>query len=134
MGAIAKSQSNRNIRGCFCCKKAFKLSALDCRRQCIEKEELCNFTWSFRFKVAAGNDWTSWDPWWNGKNARKFVFLSDGSILQVKDGKTRDMTVVKRKASCLEEYPKAQRDMLHLQIPFSDNLHEFETHKFTEKD
>jgi F-box domain len=36
--------------------------------------------WSFRFKESAGPDWTSWDPWWNGNQARKFVFLKDGSI------------------------------------------------------
>ena len=38
--------------------------------------------WSFRFKEASGPDWTSWDPWWNGREARKMVFISDGTIQQ----------------------------------------------------
>lgn len=38
--------------------------------------------WSFRFKEAAGPEWTAWDPWWNGRAARKMVFLQDGSVRQ----------------------------------------------------
>ena len=38
--------------------------------------------WSFRFKEAAGPEWTAWDPWWNGRAARKMVFLHDGSVRQ----------------------------------------------------
>jgi F-box-like len=38
--------------------------------------------WSFRFKEAAGPEWTAWDPWWNGRAARKMVFLPDGSVRQ----------------------------------------------------
>lgn len=38
--------------------------------------------WSFRFKDAAGPDWTSWDPWWNGRRARQMAFCSDGVIRQ----------------------------------------------------
>lgn len=57
----------------------------------ISMEELCfdgssnnnaAVVWSFRFKESAGNDWTSWDPWWNGQDARKLVFLRDGTVLQ----------------------------------------------------
>ena len=36
--------------------------------------------WSFRFKEAAGTDWTSWDPWYRGNPCRKMVFLSDGRV------------------------------------------------------
>ena len=38
---------------------------------------------SFRFKEAAGADWTAWDPWWNGKEARALVFLRDGTVKQI---------------------------------------------------
>ena len=38
---------------------------------------------SFRFKEAAGADWTSWDPWWNEKEARAMVFLKDGTVKQI---------------------------------------------------
>lgn len=57
----------------------------------ISREELCfdeasnndaAVVWSFRFKESAGHDWTSWDPWWNGQDARKLVFLRDGTVLQ----------------------------------------------------
>ena len=57
----------------------------------ISMEELCfdeassgneAVVWSFRFKESAGRDWTSWDPWWNGQDARKLVFLRDGTVLQ----------------------------------------------------
>lgn len=41
--------------------------------------------WSFRFKESAGPDWTSWDPWWNGMEARRMVFLRDGSVRQYTD-------------------------------------------------
>lgn len=38
---------------------------------------------SFRFKEAAGADWTTWDPWWNEKEARAMVFLKDGTVKQI---------------------------------------------------
>jgi len=38
---------------------------------------------SFRFKEAAGADWTAWDPWWNEKEARAMVFLRDGTVKQI---------------------------------------------------
>lgn len=39
--------------------------------------------WSFRFKEASGPDWTRWDPWWSGGEARKMVFLKDGTVMQI---------------------------------------------------
>ena len=36
--------------------------------------------WSFRFKEAAGTDWTSWDPWYQGQPCRKMVFLRNGTV------------------------------------------------------
>ena len=38
---------------------------------------------SFRFKEAAGADWTTWDPWWNENEARTMVFLKDGTVKQI---------------------------------------------------
>ena len=62
--------------------EAFKTAVVDAAtRKEVSLEELCydesplkgGPVWSFRFKESAGSDWTSWDPWWNGKQARKFV-------------------------------------------------------------
>jgi hypothetical protein len=36
--------------------------------------------WYFRFKESAGSAWTSLDPWYSGLQARKMVFLRDGTI------------------------------------------------------
>mmetsp|Transcript_8083 Transcript_8083/g.17089 ORF Transcript_8083/g.17089 Transcript_8083/m.17089 type:complete len:563 (+) Transcript_8083:156-1844(+) len=71
--------------------EAYKSSLVDAKaRNEIKVDELCfdnssdesGLVWSFRFKESAGLDWTSWDPWWNGKAARKVVFLRDGTMLQ----------------------------------------------------
>lgn len=78
--------------------EAYKTSVVDAStRKEVSLEELCfdespnkrGPIWSFRFKESAGSDWTSWDPWWNGKEARKMVFLRDGRIMQLQpQGKT----------------------------------------------
>jgi hypothetical protein len=49
---------------------------------CYDETEHCGTIWSFRFKVSAGPDWTSWDPWWMGSQARQMVFLRNGSVKQ----------------------------------------------------
>lgn len=36
--------------------------------------------WYFRFKESAGSTWTSLDPWYSGLQARKMVFLRDGTV------------------------------------------------------
>ncbi|CAE7647057.1 unnamed protein product, partial [Symbiodinium sp. KB8] len=41
----------------------------DSRRSYIEEDELCSFTWSFRFKKSAGRTWLALDPWWQGTGA-----------------------------------------------------------------
>ncbi|KAL7548443.1 hypothetical protein ACHAWF_011729 [Thalassiosira exigua] len=71
--------------------QAYKIALTDARhRKEVSFEEICfdassstGIIWSFRFKESAGRDWTSWDPWWNGQDARKLVFLKDGTIMQV---------------------------------------------------
>jgi F-box-like len=71
---------------------AYRMSVEDARtRNHIESHELmfdpCTRTgtvWSFRFKEAAGTDWTSWDPWYHGQPCRKMVFLQDGKVKEYK--------------------------------------------------
>lgn len=70
--------------------EAYRKSLQDAKdRQCLTIDELCydeetrtGTIWSFRFKEAAGPDWTRHDPWYNGMHARKMVFLRDGSVKQ----------------------------------------------------
>lgn len=71
--------------------KAFQVALLDAQnRSEIVAEELCynaetskGVIWDFRFKENAGTDWTSLDPWFRGGDARKMVFLKDGSVKQL---------------------------------------------------
>lgn len=71
-------------------KQAYVESIKDAKlRQYLTMEELCydpdaetGTIWSFRFKEAAGADWTSFDPWYNHLPCRKLVFLKDGTIQQ----------------------------------------------------
>ena len=66
----------------------YRLSLEDSRsRDFVNPEELLydpvtktGTVWSFRFKESAGMDWTSWDPWYNGRPCRKMVFLEDGTV------------------------------------------------------
>ena len=72
----------------------YKVALQDSRiRQHVTLDELCydetqhsGTIWSFRFKVSAGPDWTSWDPWWMGSQARQMVFLRNGSVKQYVPG------------------------------------------------
>eukprot|EP00534_Pseudo-nitzschia_fraudulenta_P013311 CAMPEP_0201241772 /NCGR_PEP_ID=MMETSP0852-20130820/35187_1 /ASSEMBLY_ACC=CAM_ASM_000632 /TAXON_ID=183588 /ORGANISM="Pseudo-nitzschia fraudulenta, Strain WWA7" /LENGTH=436 /DNA_ID=CAMNT_0047538155 /DNA_START=138 /DNA_END=1448 /DNA_ORIENTATION=+ len=67
---------------------AYRMSVLDAeKRDHVTREELLydpdtgkGTVWSFRFKEAAGTDWTSFDPWHNNQACRKVVFLRDGSV------------------------------------------------------
>lgn len=81
---------------------AYVTSYQDARfRQEITENELCyepdsqtGTVWYFRFKDAAGPAWTTSDPWHNGEDARKLVFLRDGTIAQVvvgSDGTTTNL-------------------------------------------
>jgi len=65
-------------------KEAYKIALMDAKyRNEITTEELCQGKWSFRFKKSAGMQWTTWDPWWNGKSAYKMVFLPDGKVMKL---------------------------------------------------
>ena len=75
----------------FAAMEAYKIAFTDAaKRKEISYEEICfdssadeaGAIFSFRFKESAGQDWTSWDPWWKSEDVRKLVFLKDGSIMQ----------------------------------------------------
>ena len=81
-------------------KEAYKLAVIDAKqRNEITERELCGLTWSFRFKETAGQDWTASDPWWNGSNALKMIFLPDGRIKQVDASCTINMNDNKKRSS-----------------------------------
>jgi len=71
--------------------EAYRLSCTDARlRHELNLEELCfdpntnqGTIWHFRFKQSAGREWTSFDPWHNGREARRMVFLVDGTVRQL---------------------------------------------------
>ena len=94
--SISKACTDDDESSSSLAMKAYKLSVTDAtERQEVSLDEICydnnasssshqdGIIWSFRFKESAGRDWTSWDPWWNHRDARKLVFLKDGSIKQV---------------------------------------------------
>jgi len=87
-----KASSEERSEPKFAAMEAYKISVTDSvERNEISFEEICfdssqgksGTIFSFRFKESAGRDWTSWDPWWNGEDSRKLVFLRDGTIKQV---------------------------------------------------
>ena len=67
---------------------AYRIPLLDGRnRDHLTREELIfdpdrgrGSVWSFRFKEAAGSDWTAFDPWYKYQPCRKMVFLEDGKV------------------------------------------------------
>jgi hypothetical protein len=58
-------------------KIAYYFSLTDSKRNFIMVEELNDFVWRFRFKEAAGEDWTSLCPWNQGGAALRLKFLGD---------------------------------------------------------
>jgi hypothetical protein len=70
---------------------AYLQSCEDARfRRSIRLEELCydvhshtGTIWNFRFKEAAGPEWTLPDPWYAGEDARQLIFLPCGVVKQV---------------------------------------------------
>jgi len=55
-------------------------SLADARRAAITAEELCSLEWSIRMKGWAGPDWTSSDPWWQGRPAAWRRYHPDGGL------------------------------------------------------
>jgi len=66
-------------------KLAYENSIKDMERQYLTQEELCKFTWSFRFKEAAGEHWVENDPWWHGQPPQRSMFLPGGKTKYVDD-------------------------------------------------
>lgn len=70
---------------------AYFLSCQDARfRRYVRLDELCfdvkkqiGTIWDFRFKEAAGPEWTYPDPWYVGREARKLIFLPCGAVKQL---------------------------------------------------
>jgi len=68
--------------------EAFRMARLDAsERHYVRRSELCydpvsqrGSVWSFRFKESAGAEWTTSDPWYEGREARLVVFLEDGRV------------------------------------------------------
>jgi hypothetical protein len=61
-------------------KQAFIFALKDSKRRFITADELCSFTWNFRFKAQAGEAWLMNDPWWSGLPATKVQFFPDGTL------------------------------------------------------
>ena len=75
-------------------KDAYRMACADARlRHAVRREELIyddtntksGTIWSFRFKQVAGAEWTQHDPWHAGREARKMVFLPNGTVRQYHD-------------------------------------------------
>lgn len=96
-----KSSSSSGERGDESAMSAYRISLLDGNnRDHITREELIfdpstgNGTiWSFRFKEAAGIDWTTSDPWYDHQPSRKMVFLDDGSVKMYLPPKTESRSM-----------------------------------------
>ena len=83
-----ESSSPSSERGDESAMSAYRISILDANnRDHVTREEFIfdpdtgtGTVWSFRFKEAAGIDWTTADPWYNHQPSRRMVFLDDGSV------------------------------------------------------
>lgn len=64
-------------------KLAYFISIADSKRSFMTQEEVSYFTFSFRFKEAAGTEWTNICPWNNGHEASKVSFNVDGSAIRI---------------------------------------------------
>eukprot|EP01111_Echinosteliopsis_oligospora_P016611 TRINITY_DN696_c0_g1_i2.p1 TRINITY_DN696_c0_g1~~TRINITY_DN696_c0_g1_i2.p1 ORF type:complete len:182 (-),score=3.97 TRINITY_DN696_c0_g1_i2:135-680(-) len=66
-------------------KEAYKESLRDAERSYLTAEELCGFTWNFRFKKVTGYHWTENDPWWQCRPAIQMKFEDNGHIVLLDD-------------------------------------------------
>lgn len=55
-------------------------SYLNSVRTYLTDDELCEFTWSFRFKETAGDDWMQICPWQRGDEASQVKFHGDRTV------------------------------------------------------
>jgi len=75
---------------------AYRRSLLDAQHRCeVSMKELCfdpkshtGTVWHFRFKESSGPEWTSVDPWYQGRESRRMVFLLDGTVKQLRQDQT----------------------------------------------
>jgi hypothetical protein len=71
-------------RGDLTWKQRYLMADADRKRTVISAEELCAFTWRFRFKRTAGAFWMQIDPYWlEGKDPAAMVqrfFHPDGTL------------------------------------------------------
>ena len=82
VSSFAKNQAQHLMSYKMSLQDAQERQHLLLEELCYDEIERCGTIWSFRFKVSAGPDWTSWDPWWIGKQARQMVFLRNGTVRQ----------------------------------------------------
>lgn len=59
---------------------ALRRSLAESEARHIDPSLLCELTWHFRFKRAAGEHWTGSDPYWQGARARTLRFEPDGAV------------------------------------------------------
>lgn len=97
---------------------AYRNSCIDARlRHEILPEELVydpeagrTTVWDFRFKQAAGMEWTKYDPWYSGQTARQMVFLPDGTVRQLVQHEVLDI-----------DHPERSETITRLRLPFYDS-------------
>uniref|UniRef100_A0A7S3SBD5 F-box domain-containing protein n=1 Tax=Emiliania huxleyi TaxID=2903 RepID=A0A7S3SBD5_EMIHU len=61
-------------------RSALRRSLAESEARHIDPSLLCELTWHFRFKRAAGEHWTGSDPYWQGARARTLRFEPDGAV------------------------------------------------------
>eukprot|EP01125_Pyxidicula_operculata_P022171 TRINITY_DN8933_c0_g1_i1.p1 TRINITY_DN8933_c0_g1~~TRINITY_DN8933_c0_g1_i1.p1 ORF type:complete len:286 (+),score=26.87 TRINITY_DN8933_c0_g1_i1:39-860(+) len=78
-GKVYLPQKFIDLRNNGQARKSFFDSLKDSERTFLTTEELCSFTWDFRFKSSAGEAWIQRDPWWMKKEPIKRRFHLDGT-------------------------------------------------------
>lgn len=61
-------------------KEAYRGSLEDSKRDWLTTEELCSFTWEWRFKAVAGEHFTEDDPWYSSLPPRTRKYHPDGRV------------------------------------------------------
>jgi len=68
-------------------RSALRRSLAESEARHIDPSLLCELTWHFRFKRAAGEHWTGSDPYWQGGRARTLRFEPDGAAPAQRGGR-----------------------------------------------